>query len=287
MSNPCPPLLNAKDPAPITQKAGKSALLFTGPHNGKAVPHCLSPCLGTCKEWFKTAHEASDVHMDEMFEHLQTHFTDANFLAGCYSRLVCDLNALPDYAVRDRSSEHDHLKIPQNQPECCCMSERLRRLEAIYTPYHDAKKALVNTIRKTHGHILVLDMHSFSPTWRGNAREVEIGTIRSEKTPLSRAFEEFLKTQNEYRFISGQPYRVAERPSNAAPMVTESLDLQYLGIEIRSDLIDTPEKREEITVFLEKCITHLMTHPQKDDITKNRSLTLETTPQPANISWSI
>lgn len=290
MRQDCPPLLSANDPAPITLREGKSALVFTGPHNGKLTPEALSDSLGMDESWFKGAHEATDLHMQELFDQMEDRFPEANFLAGNYSRLVCDLNRQPDYSVTRKSSEHDHMLIPENQPECCCQQEQLRRIKALHDPYHDTKHQLVSKIRKTHGGIIMLDMHSFTPTWKGENREVEIGTIRAEKTPLSRALEAHLKEQDEFRFISGEPYRVADRKESAANMVKNRNDLQYLGIEIRSDLIDTPEKRDKMCDFLQKCVQHLEAHPDLQNIMTTRSAAKGIPTQPledATETWSI
>lgn len=283
----CSQLLNENDPAPVTLQEGRSALFFTGPHNGKAVPETLPCALGMDEDWFQNAHEASDLHVDSLFEGLQKRFTEATFLAANYSRLVCDLNAAPDYAVSRHSPENPSLKIPHNQPECCCMQERLRRLTAIYTPYHDTKRDMIEKIRRRHGGVIALDIHSFSPTWQGKPRAVEIGTIRCEKTPLSYALEEFWRNQSYYRFISGEPYRVAQRPSNIAPIISESSDLQYIGIEIRSDLIDRPEKRKKMVEFLGLCVDHLQKHVDLKKIMAKRSDVVQEKAQTEHASWSI
>lgn len=276
----CPPLLDENDPAPITLHKGESALVFTGPHNGKAVPACLPPALGMDEEWFQNAHEASDLYMAELFGQMRKRFTEASFLSGNYSRLVCDLNRHPDYATTPESSEHKSLKIPANQSDCCCLQEKARRFKALHDPYHDAKHNLISEVRAKHKGIILLDMHSFTPIWKGEPREVELGTIRAEKTPLSRTLEAYLKDQNEYYFISGEPYKAAIRPESAANMVKDRNDLQYLGIEIRSDLIDTPEKREKMCDFLQDCVKHLEAHPDIDNIMANRSTARDIEKQP-------
>lgn len=260
-------LLGVDDPEPFHLIRGNSNVLFTGPHNGRAVPHCLPPYMGMEAKWFEKAHEATDLYMDELFGVLQNEISNASFLAGNYSRLVYDLNAKPDYAIRSCSCENDNKIIPPNIPQNCTMNDRQRRLKAIYDPYHNTKTQLINDIRARHNdQILVLDMHSFTPTWQKKKRAVEIGTIRSEKTALSHALEAYLRDQDAYNFISGEPYRVADRPSNAAPDIAEKNKLQYLGIEIRYDLIDTDEKRLDMARFIKGCVEHLLSHPDKNMI---------------------
>ena len=264
------------DPEPVTAFDNGSVLIFSGPHNGHAVPACLPECLGTDSDWFTKAHEAVDLHMDTLFESLQESMADASFIYGNYSRLVCDLNAIPEHAITPHSSEFDDIKIPHNQPDHCCDNQRARRLNALYHPYHNAKKAMIDNARARHGGVIVLDMHSFTPTWVQKQREVEIGTLRHEKTPLSRALEEYLRSQTDYHFVSGEPYRIAERPHNAASQIAQNNDIQYLGLEIRNDLIATPEGIAKATNFVKGCVDYLFAHPDLETIMLPRSSVPET-----------
>lgn len=281
-------ILNQDDLLPYTLTKGGGLIVFSGPHNGHAVPSALKPCMGMCPDWFKKAHEAADLNVATLFESLKTKINDANYIAGNYSRLVCDLNAMPDYAITRISPENADIKIPENQADSCCAEQRIRRIEEIYWPYHDAKKRLIQETRARHKGAIVLDLHSFTPTWAQKKRDVEIGTIRCEKTPLSRALEEYLKEQNHYHFVSGEPYRVAERPSNAAPLISDYNDLQYLGIEIRNDLIEAPDGVEKMTNFLAICLDKLLNHKNLDTITAPRSqINIEQKTTRPQAGWSI
>jgi len=282
--------LSNNDPEPISVINKDSTLIFSGSHNGIAVPSCLPQCLGTDPDWFYNAHEATDLHMNKLFAALKDLIADASYIEGNYSRLVCDLNAMPDYSIPQCSSEHKEIKITANLPDNCCNKQRILRLNNIYHPYHDTKKKMIERIRQINGQVINLDMHSFSPTWKKQPREAEIGTIRCEKTPLSRALEEYLKTQTEYCFISGQPYRVAERPSNSASLITQTNDLQYIGIEIRNDLISSPEGIEKMVNFINKCVDHLYNHPDFEKISAPRSLAFSSeiiTSPDIGEAWSI
>lgn len=264
----------------LNVKNGDLPLLFTGPHNGHDVPSCLHQSLGACPDWFKQAHEATDLHMADLFTTLYDTIGGANFLSSNYSRLVCDLNAMPDYAITRCSPEENNLIIPHNQTTHCCPKQMSQRLQHFYWPYHDMLKKMITNIRQHHGGAIVLDLHSFSPTWKGQKRDVEIGTIRTEKTPLSIALESYLRTQNDYNFISGEPYRVADRPSNAAPIITETNDLQYVGIEMRHDLIADTDGRAKIGDFLGNVIDNLLNHPERDTLMKPRNTAMPDTPTP-------
>lgn len=264
-------LLGAEDPPPYTLIEKPGNIIFTGPHNGLAVPDSLPACLGVDPSWFQSAHEASDLHVAALFEAFDKTLEEVSLLYGNYSRLVCDLNAMPDYAITRQSPENKNIVFAYNQPEKCCSQQRLARIEQVYWPYHDAKKELIDQKRKQHQGVIVLDIHSFTPTWDQKQRDVEIGTIRCEKTPLSYATEEFLKKQKHFKFVSGEPYRVAERPSNAAPLISRYNDLQYLGLEIRNDLLETADGLNNMADFLKMLLNHIRTHPNQDNILALRS----------------
>lgn len=290
-------LLTQNDPAPVTIIAGKNNLVFTFPHNALNVPENMAPCLGAEKEWFENAHEAHDLYMAETYNLMREKFPDATFIRGNYSRLVVDLNRHPDYAVRHDSSENKNIIIPHNTSEICCALQKLKRMEEIYHPYHAQKKQIIEETRNKHNGIIVMDMHSFSPVWNGKPREVELGTIRARKTPLSNALEDFFKQhQTTYKYISGQPYKVADMPSNAAAYIANECDIQYIGIEIRNDLIQNQKGRETFVNFLKNGINHITALKQTNldsfkQIIARRSeiLAPETLKSNENVydSWSI
>ncbi len=290
-------LLTQNDPAPVTINRGKSNLIFTFPHNALNVPENIAPCLGAEKEWFENAHEAHDLYMAETYDLMREKFPEATFIRGNYSRLVVDLNRHPDYAVRHNSSENKDIIIPHNTADICCALQKLKRMEEIYHPCHAQKKQIIEETRYKHDGVIVMDMHSFSPIWNGKPREVELGTIRARKTPLSNALEGFFKQHMDaYKYISGEPYKVADMPSNAAAYIANECDIQYLGIEIRNDLLKTQEDREKFTNFLKRGIDHILSLEKNEpdtlkQITARRSEILGTEPSKSNEniydSWMI
>ncbi len=270
-------LLGANDPAPFTAHEGTGSVIYTGPHNGLAVPLRLEQCLGTPDDWFFGAHESHDLYMAELFEEVKARDLNAGYLAGNYSRLVCDLNRRVDYSIWPNSSENKSFLIPANQPNNCCKGQETRRKEEIYHPYHQKKQQMIEGIRQKHGGVIVLDLHSFTKDHKGECRKgIEISTIRKESTPFSRALEGFFKNhQNEYQYVSGKPYKVADRPNNAAHSITNQMDLQYLGLEIRNDLLDTPKKREQMANFIFKAMNHVRARiPTDPEIIQNRSIVI-------------
>lgn len=246
-----------------------SPVIFSGPHNGIAVPKCLPACLGMDENWFLAAHESHDLHVAELFDVLRKTLPEANYIMGNYSRLVTDLNRVADNSIASNSSEYeDEIQIKGNLN--LSGQEINDRVESIYLPYHDALADLIEERRqKKHGGVIKLDIHSFSPIWKGtrDRDHVEISTIRCESTPYSLAFEEFIKRDDApYIFKSGRPYKLTEHLENAAHDVQKRNQIQYLGIEIRSDLIDTIEKQQKMASYLASAMDYVLSRTNIEEI---------------------
>ncbi len=157
----------------------------------------------------------------------------------------------------------------------CNVYQRVKRLKEIYEPYHNAKTQLIEDIRsQNENRVLVFDLHSFTPEWRGERRDVEIGTIRCQKSPLSRAFENYLREgQDDFNFISGEPYRVADRDVNVARILCQNNNLPYFGLEIRNDLIANAEGVQRVVKMINDGIEHIMQHADVENIMKPQLLT--------------
>lgn len=254
--------LNPLDPEPVSVILGKSPVVFCGPHNGIAVPGDVKSALGVEPKWFYAAHEASDLHMASLFDVLQEQFKDASFIWGNYSRLICDTNRLPEHAIVETSSEYTEIPIPRNSKDALTDHERQYRMDEVYWPYHDTFSTLIDNVRSQNsGAAIMIDLHSFSPVWKGNPRHTEITTLRYERNSLSKLSEDFFRQHDQYRFVSGSPYRIRESKTNAAKMISKKDSIPYFGIEIRNDLIANKERRLAFTNYIKSYIDHLTNHP--------------------------
>ncbi len=268
-------LLQDGDPPPFILSKGSSPIIFTSPHNGIAVPCALHQTLGMDEDWFYKAHEAQDLHIGAVLKELKNQRPSSSTLEAVYSRLMIDLNRRPDDSIPPASSEYPELLIAQNDMKNCNVYQRVKRLKEIYEPYHNAKTQLIEDIRsQNENRVLVFDLHSFTPEWRGERRDVEIGTIRCQKSPLSRAFENYLREgQDDFNFISGEPYRVADRDVNVARILCQNNKLPYFGLEIRNDLIANAEGVQRVVKMINDGIEHIMQHADVENIMKPQLLT--------------
>ncbi len=253
-------------PEPVTVIPGNSPFIFSGPHNGLAVPGAPEKPLGLDRKWFEQAHEASDLNMAALFQRLIPRLPAASFIWSNYSRLVADTNRMPDKAIAETSSEYEDMPIPGNDPGVLTPEERESRMNAIYWPYHNALADLVKETRQKFGMAILIDMHSFSPVWLGRKRESEIGLLSlDEQQPLAQISDEFLKERSGLRYIQRQPYFLPERVSiTAAPLVTERTGAPYFGFEIRNDLIADEVGQDRLCDLIANYMKFVGNHPHRD-----------------------
>ena len=158
---------------------------------------------------------------------------DAVLVHAPVSRLVYDCNRAPDRAgsMPVRSEVHD---IPGNLG--LTGAERARRVAAVYAPFHAGLQGVIaGRIALGLAPVLVT-VHSFTPVYFGQQREVEFGIIHDEDAGYAMAV---------YRAAQGMPLRVEmNAPYSAADDVTHTLRLHatpyglpHAMLEIRHDLI--------------------------------------------------
>lgn len=158
---------------------------------------------------------------------------DSPLVAATVSRLIYDCNRPPDSpSAMPRSSEA--YDIPGNhdlQP-----ADRLARTEAVYLPFQAALTRQLACLLAGGRRPVIVTVHSFTPVWFGQKREVQLGIIHDSdatfaKTVLDKA--------------QGLPLHVAvNEPYSAADGVVHTLrlhatphDLLHVMLEIRNDLL--------------------------------------------------
>lgn len=239
---------NLQEPALFDVHRGNGPVLLLFQHSGFYVPRHLyqnDQPLGLPPEWFDPnsparRHEAADWGTSELANTLAKLMPQASFLRANYSRLIADLNRKRNAAevIPSASSEHVNWTIPGNID--LSAEAREQRLRKFFDPYHAALTQEIARIKKIHGHVIVIDIHSFTPVWLGAPRPVEIGTLYTTENTLARALNAALERQAPQRFTPNAPYVLAGREDNGGHAFEQEHGLDYAGIEIRNDKLSTP-----------------------------------------------
>jgi predicted N-formylglutamate amidohydrolase len=224
-------LLRADEPAPVIvlNEAGRSRVFLTADHAGRRVPAALGD-LGVSAPDMER-HIAWDIGIEGVTRRLAA-LLDAVAVLQVYSRLVIDCNRQP--AVPSAFPEvSEATPIPGNFG--LGAAEKLARREAIFDPYHQVIAQLL-AARAAMRPIYVA-MHSFTPVYLGQAREMEVAALYNRNPRGGRALAAVLREEAGLVVAENAPYRVSDETDYGVPVHAERGGLDYIEIEIRQDLI--------------------------------------------------
>jgi predicted N-formylglutamate amidohydrolase len=229
-------LLGDGDPPPVRtlRPNGRSDFLLTADHAGRAIPQRLGD-LGL-PDSERRRHIAWDIGIAGVTEML-SEALDAAGVLQVYSRLVIDCNRRPEWEsaiprVSELTTIPGNLGITPEQRDA-------RRCE-IFQPYHEKITRLLDR-RAQAGHRSVLvAMHSFTPVFKGVAREVEVGILynpNARDIRLPRIMLDLLRAEGDLNVGDNQPYAITGSSDYTVPVHGEGRFLPHVEIEIRQDLI--------------------------------------------------
>lgn len=181
---------------------------------------------------------------------------ESPLLAGEISRLVYDCNRPPEAkdAVPPKSEIFD---IPGN----CALSdaETQARADKVYYPFHNALEAHLSARAKPP---VLVTIHSFTPTYKGEQREVEIGVLHDEDQRLADAILADTSLTERWKTQRNSPYGPEDGVTHTLKRHAEPDHLLNVMLEIRNDLLTTPEGCTAVADVLSDC---LMTARSKFD----------------------
>ena len=179
----------------------------------------------------------------------------AGLVAGTISRLVYDCNRPPDApsAMPRRSEVFD---IPGNLN--LSAEARQARVDGIYQSFHDA---LAGRISANLGTLrLLLTVHSFTPTYHGQHRPVELGLLHGADDRFARAM--LSAAPDQYVTLLNEPYSAADGVAHTLDLHGAGNGLLNVMIEIRNDLIVTPQAQADMAAYLAPWVRRVLDEAQ-------------------------
>ena len=230
------PLLGGGDPPPvrILRPEGSSAFFLTADHAGRAIPRRLGD-LGL-PEAERARHIAWDIGIAGVTERL-SEALDAVAVLQLYSRLVIDCNRRPEWESAIPTVS-ELTEIPGNIG--IGPAERESRRREIFQPYHDEIAHLLDRRGDAGRRTVLVAVHSFTPVFKGAAREVEVGILYNpdaRDTRLPRIMLDLLRADGDLAVGDNQPYAITGSSDYTVPIHGEDRGLPHVEIEIRQDLI--------------------------------------------------
>jgi predicted N-formylglutamate amidohydrolase len=227
-------LIGEGDPSPVRvlRPAGASQFFLTADHAGRAIPRPLGN-LGL-PESELGRHIAWDVGIAGVTEKL-AEALDATAVLQVYSRLVIDCNRQPAWAssvpaISELTAIPGNANIPP--------AEREARRREIFVPYHECIAELLDQRRVAPGRRTVLiAMHSFTPVFKGEPRNIAIGILYNRDVRLADILLDLLRSEGDLVVGDNAPYAITDASDYTVPVHGEGRGLPHVEFEIRQDLI--------------------------------------------------
>jgi len=226
-------LIDAGDPAPVRvlRPVGASEFFLTADHSGRAIPRRLGN-LGL-PESELARHIAWDIGIAGVTEKLALAL-DATAVLQVYSRLVIDCNRQPEWASSIPAiSELTTIPGNENIPP----AEREARRREIFVPYHECIAELLDQRRTPGRRTVLIAMHSFTPVFKGEPRNIEIGVLYNRDARLANILLDLLRSEGDLVVGDNAPYAITDASDYTVPFHGEGRGLPHVEIEIRQDLI--------------------------------------------------
>jgi len=228
-------LLCPGDPPPFTivNPGGRGRAILIADHAGRAIPQALGTLgLGSAE---LARHIGWDIGIADVTRRLAARLDAPAVLAG-YSRLVIDCNR----RLRDPTSmaqESDGVVVPGNRG--LSPAHRSSRIDALFTPYHDAIQGVIDGCRRAGGVPALVSMHSFTPVMNGQERPWHVGVLWNRDSRMARPLIARLRAEAGICIGDNEPYTGRNEHGYSIYVHAEDLGLPHVLLEVRQDLIDT------------------------------------------------
>ncbi|MEB0045883.1 MULTISPECIES: N-formylglutamate amidohydrolase [unclassified Pseudomonas] len=226
--------LYTEPPYTLSREASEHPLILVCEHASRFIPPSLNN-LGLSPE-AAGEHIAWDIGALSLAEQL-SEALGATLLAANYSRLLIDLNR-PRHALDSIPLQSEIYQVPGNRD----LDEATReyRRQCLFKPFHTRLQSLIDE-RVAHGRpVRVVGIHSFTPVFYGQPRLLEAGVLYGQASHYAQRLIDGL-SQHPLKVAGNQPYKIDPLGDMTVPVHGDARGLEALLIEVRNDLLRTPE----------------------------------------------
>jgi predicted N-formylglutamate amidohydrolase len=217
------------DPVELLNMTGTSPIVLICEHASRHIPAEYAGLgLGPAD---LERHIAWDIGAEALTRQLSA-LLDAPAFLATYSRLLIDLNRPLDVASSIPVLSED-TDIPGNHD--LPPAERARRIERIFTPFHDQVAAYLDQRVSIGQPTLLLTIHSFTPVYLGQARPWPAGILFDDARAMGERLVHRLEADGVPQVGTNQPYRVSRQADYAIPIHGDQRDIPAILIEIRNN----------------------------------------------------
>lgn len=236
------------DPVEIHNEDGSSDIVLLCEHASHHMPSEYAD-LGLSSV-DRLRHIAWDIGAAEVTRGLVERLNAPAFLST-YSRLLIDLNR-PIEAGSSIPQLSETTDIPGNIG--LSDDEKARRAARIFTPFHDRVAAHITAREKAGRKVKIVAIHSFTPVFKGNVRPWHAGILYDRSHELAQMVIDGLRSDPTMNVEGNVPYTVSRDDDYAIPVHGQDRGHDAILVEIRQDLVSTPQGIAEWTDRLAKAL---------------------------------
>lgn len=230
----------------VSNVEARSEVLLVCEHASNYFPAELDGLGLTTK--VKESHIAWDPGARLVAEHL-SNLLDAPLVAGEVSRLVYDCNRPPE-AVDSIPEKSEVFEIPGNAG--LNAKEKADRVEKFYRPF---ERAVSETLARIGSAAVLITIHSFTPVYFGKRRVVELGILHDADSRLAGALMRLAPSRTTMNIQFNQPYGIDDGVTHTLEIHGVRNGILNVMLEIRNDLVSTPEECLEFARLLSGLLT--------------------------------
>lgn len=218
-------------------------------HASNFIPAELSD-LGV-DEATKNSHAAWDLGALAMAK-LMMEKLNSPLIAQQVSRLVYDCNRPPhEPSAMPKKSEIYEIAGNVNLSQ----AERDERTSLYYKPFNEMMKQCVSNELESKNQPIIVTIHSFTRSYFGKDRHVEIGILHDEDARYSDAILEVAKNDGDFELKRNEPYGPEDGVTHSLKEYAQPHGLHNVMIEVCNDLIANDEAQE---MMAEKLAVYLL-----------------------------
>ncbi|MCP4809789.1 MAG: hypothetical protein GY913_25220 [Proteobacteria bacterium] len=206
---------------------GTSSMLVTCEHASHRVPEPLT--FSADDEAILQTHWGWDIGAAELVRAVCS-LTSSSAVLARFSRLVCDANREVDDPTWILGDIEGH-RLSFNRR--VSPDERARRLASYHVPYHSTVDVALSLLGPD---AFLLAVHTFTPTYRGEARDMDVGVLFDSYPEEAERLRAALAGEG-LACVLNQPYSGLDGLMYSATRHGRGHGVRYLELEVRQDLL--------------------------------------------------
>lgn len=238
-------------PVSLFNKDGRAQLMLVCEHASNFIPARFNNLQ--LADDVLHSHAALDIGAIDLAQAI-SRLLDAPLVSTTVSRLVYDCNR-PFGATGAIPEKSEVFQIPGNQN--LSDAEVRDRFEKYYLPF---ETAISNRLAKFSTPPLFITIHSFTPVYHGETRNVDIGIICEKDSRLTDQVVRLAQKQTTLCVEANMPYGPEDGVTHTLGLHANKNGLLNAMIEVKNDLLSSVEKCQEMALTLATLISESAAH---------------------------